>query len=149
MHIFMLWQAWGLSSDTHSGSSTEKRFDANIAAALHKCQHSAPERVRKLKAPSHIALAQLIVEGSDCFHVIYIDGCHEPAAVLCDACQAWTLLKPGGILIFDDYAWHLVTQRPDRTCPKPAIDTFLDIYSPQMIVLELNYQCVVQKLAHE
>ena len=116
-------------------------------AALQAGQLSAPGRVRKLKAPSYVALAQLIVEGSNSFNVIYIDGCHEPAAVLCDACQAWTLLTPGGIMIFDDYAWHLVAQRPDHACPKPAIDSFLRIYSPQLIVLELQYQCIVQKLA--
>jgi len=135
-----------LDSDAHSGNSVEKRFDANIAAALQASQQSAPERVRKLKAPSHTALAQLIVEGSNWFNVIYIDGCHEPAAVLCDACQAWTLLMPGGIMIFDDYAWHLVAQRPEHACPKPAIDSFLEIYSSHLLVLELKYQCIVQKL---
>ena len=139
-------QAWGLDPDVHSGMCIEQRFDANISAALQASPHPAPGRVRKLKAPSHIALAQLIVEGSYLFDAIYIDGCHEPAAVLCDACQSWTLLEPGGILIFDDYAWHLVSQRPERASPKPAIDSFLEIYSTQLIVLELDYQCIVQKL---
>ena len=142
-------QAWGLDPHVHSGSSVEQRFDVNIAAALQASQHPDAERVRKLKAPSHVALAQLIVEGTVEFDVIYIDGCHEPAAVLRDACQAWELLKPEGILIFDDYAWHLVTRQPDRTCPKAAIDVFLNVYGPQLIVLELDYQCIVQKLARE
>lgn len=133
----------------HSGTRVERRFDANIAAALQASQHTSPERVWKIKAPSHVALAQLIVEGASHFDVIYIDGCHEPAAVLCDACQAWMLLKPGGVLIFDDYAWHLVSQRPARTSPKAAIDAFLETYSMQLIVLELDYQCIVQKLEEQ
>ena len=123
----------------------EQRFDANIAQALTADQHSAPERVRKMKAHAHVALAQLIVE-QEHFNVIYIDGCHEPAAVLSDACQAWTLLKTGGILIFDDYEWHVVTQRPARTCPQPAIDAFVEIFGTQLIVLDLGYQCIVQKV---
>jgi predicted O-methyltransferase YrrM len=130
----------------HSGKNVEQRFDKNIAEALKASQHSAPERVRKLRAASHAALAQLIVEQTMQFDVVFIDGCHEPSAVLSDACQSWTLLKPGGILILDDYEWHLVTQRPARTCPKLAIDAFVEVFGPQLIVLDLGYQCIIQKV---
>ena len=139
-------QAWGLDLDVHDGQNVEQRFDANVAEALKASKHSAPERVRKIRARSHVALAQLIVEQTMQFDVVYIDGCHEPAAVLSDACQSWTLLKPGGVLIFDDYEWHVVTQRPARMCPKLAIDAFVEVFGPQLIVLDLGYQCIIQKV---
>ena len=40
------------------------------------------------------------------FDIIYLDGNHEPDFVLEDAVLSFRKLKPGGILIFDDFGWH-------------------------------------------
>jgi hypothetical protein len=55
-----------------------------------------------------------------------IDGCHWTANVLEDAVLAFPLLKPAGIMAFDDYLWD------DPECnqegrPKEAVDAFLAI----------------------
>ncbi len=39
------------------------------------------------------------------FDVVYVDASHMAGDVLSDAVLAWKLLAPGGIMIFDDYAW--------------------------------------------
>jgi predicted O-methyltransferase YrrM len=40
--------------------------------------------------------------------IIYIDAGHETESVALDAAIFWRLLRPGGTMIFDDYAWPSV-----------------------------------------
>ena len=51
------------------------------------------------------------------FDIIYIDGSHAVNDVLEDAVLSFRLLKPEGILIFDDYRWvgALVRGREPKT----------------------------------
>jgi predicted O-methyltransferase YrrM len=58
-----------------------------------------------------------------------------------DAMLSWLLLKPGGLLVFDDYAWQ--PQKPPHQRPQLAIDAFLNVVQPQ--VLHKGYQVVVRK----
>lgn len=78
------------------------------------------------------------------FDFIYIDGSHVAPAVLTDACQAWTLLKRNGIMIFDDYEWeghpHLLFR------PKLAIDAFLGVFDGCFETVHKGGQVVVRKL---
>jgi predicted O-methyltransferase YrrM len=60
------------------------------------------------------------------FDLIYIDGNHEPEAVLEDAVLCFRKLKRGGILIFDDYGWG----GPDLT--QRGIDAFVSGYYKQI-----------------
>ena len=39
----------------------------------------------------------------DTFDFIFVDGSHEYKDVVFDGLLAWKLLKPGGLMIFDDY----------------------------------------------
>jgi len=55
------------------------------------------------------------------FDAIYIDADHKPSSVLIDACNAWQALKPGGILIFDDYRLVDMSRAVDV---KTAVDSF-------------------------
>ncbi len=68
------------------------------------------------------------------FDFIYIDADHTAPGVLSDAVHAFPLLKPGGLIAFDDYAWKSGKGRLHD--PAPAIDAFADIYSEQMVRLE-------------
>ena len=77
------------------------------------------------------------------YDFIYIDGSHEARDVLFDACAAYHLCKPGGLICFDDYFW---TGDPDRrNRPKMAIDAFLFMYREQIKLLRLAYQVWIQK----
>lgn len=112
----------------------EQRFRNNIAAT------GASDRATIIKGESALTLHSLPAGTFDC---IYIDGSHIAADVLTDIIQSWLLLKPGGILICDDYHWDLPSNPLHR--PKPAIDTFLFLFKEQYEVLHEGYQIIVRK----
>lgn len=78
----------------------------------------------------------------------YVDGDHHAFAVLEDGINAFRLLKPGGILIFDDYPWMGGGLR-DIDNPKIAIDTFLSLYRDKITIIHKDYQVIVKKTVHE
>ncbi len=79
----------------------------------------------------------------DCFDLIYIDGCHLSAHVHKDGVLAWPLLKPGGVMIFDDYLWT-DPQHPGQD-PQHGIDQFLDTVRPHSQILHHGYQIILKK----
>lgn len=77
------------------------------------------------------------------FDFIYIDGSHAAPDVLSDAVLAFPLLKPHGMLAFDDYHWK---HFPDpRRNPKLAIDAFCSVFSGQFDLLHRGYQVWLRK----
>ena len=114
-------------------SEVERRFDHNTTIALSKASNRVT--LRKIKQSSHDAMAKMIAAGQlQSFDLIYIDGSHEAPDVLADAVLAFQLLRPGGVMIFDDYLWSM--HRPGTQdvllMPKPAIDAFMNIYQRKM-----------------
>ena len=77
------------------------------------------------------------------FDLIYVDGCHLAKFVRRDGKRAWRKLKPGGILIFDDYDWT-DPEYPDQD-PKLGIDAVLEKIKGNATVLHHAYQVIVQK----
>lgn len=77
------------------------------------------------------------------FDLIYIDSSTHSQHVLEQAVLAWPLLKPKGILIFDDYT---ASKEHDNRCPKPGIDSFLDAYADDLHVMFARWQVFVMKL---
>lgn len=75
--------------------------------------------------------------------LVFVDASHEARDVLSDGVLSWKLLKPGGIMIFDDYEWKKLDK--PYFCPKLAIDSFIEVFSPELIVLKKAYQVLVQK----
>jgi predicted O-methyltransferase YrrM len=73
------------------------------------------------------------------FDFIYIDGSHEAADVLFDAVNCWHLLRPEGIMLFDDYG--------GGDTVKPAVDAFLYCLQGKYKLLERGYQLAMQKLS--
>lgn len=78
------------------------------------------------------------------FDFIYIDGDHTSHQVGKDAENAWKLLKPGGIMAFDDYRWG-EDLKPELT-PKPAIDRFLAKYTGEYELLSKDYQVWIERI---
>ena len=68
---------------------------------------------------------------------------HSAIAVLQDAVLSWPLLKPGGLVIFDDYAWQHSREPPLR--PLMALDFFTEIYGPQAEIVHRDYQLILRK----
>ncbi|KAK9810321.1 hypothetical protein WJX72_008612 [[Myrmecia] bisecta] len=131
---------YGLDSSIQSGHAVEERFDSNVQVL------QAEGRVDKMKMESMKALATLIIAEGDPFHVVYIDCSHNPKDLIADAVMSWPLVRAGGLLIFDDYAWEDVVTLEEGQSPKHAIDAFLMLFSQELIVLVQSYQLVVQKM---
>jgi predicted O-methyltransferase YrrM len=112
-----------------------KVFDHNTEA-----WHS---RMRVMPEFSHSALPRMLA-AQEQFDFIYIDGSHAAADVMFDAVNCFHLVKPGGILLFDDYMGGNLTTPDD---PKPAIDAFLFAYRSRLKVMAMSYQVWLQKLA--
>lgn len=87
------------------------------------------------------------------FDLIYVDGDHTSAGVINDLVRAWEILRPGGILIMDDYLWSIGVEMPDKSkvqlmqqMPFTAINFFLQAYWGKYQVLRMGYQVMIQKL---
>jgi len=78
------------------------------------------------------------------FDFIYIDADHTAGSVFTDAELSWPLLKPGGLLAFDDYQWgqHL----PASKSPKLGIDLFLERHAGEYEILEQGLQVWIRRL---
>jgi predicted O-methyltransferase YrrM len=121
----------------------EQRFDYNRALLEKKFPHRA---VEKFKGTSVQWLAHWLVEtpqNRENFDFIYIDGSHIAKDVLTDACMAWPLLKPKGLMVFDDYMWG--NPRDILHRPKPAIDAFCNLFAEEAEIIHVGYQLVVRK----
>lgn len=99
--------------DTFKGSPEHKklnlttlkqRFEANIAPYK--------DKVDILEGKSE----EFFPSGDrNYFDFIYIDGSHNAIDVLRDGMSSWDMLKPGGLIIFDDFNWgeeYAPEQRP-------------------------------------
>ncbi len=120
-------------------SAVEKRFDYN-RELVHR---SHDVSIGKIKNTSTEALATFFTDGGGDFDFIYIDGSHVAKDVLTDACMAWPLLKPKGLMVFDDYMWG--NPRDILHRPKPAIDAFCNLFAEEAEIVHVGYQLVVRK----
>jgi predicted O-methyltransferase YrrM len=115
----------------------ERYFDHNIAAS------GAGDRVLKLVGQSQVVLRSFPPSQ---FDFIYVDGSHRVGDVLQDAVLAWTLLRAGGIVIFDDYdladdaAPGLFARAPGR-----ALDAFAGLIDGSAATIRKDWQFVLQK----
>ena len=110
-----------------------ERFEDNTFKAKKKNQY-----LRLMQTASYYALAEIIGEHEDQFDFVYIDGNHRPDFVLTDACMVWDIVRPGGVILFDDYEY------PEEPTKK-GIDAFLTCFDGQYDMVLKNYQLAVRK----
>lgn len=79
------------------------------------------------------------------FDIIYIDGDHSSKQTIFDAMNAFEVLKPGGIIVFDDYLGGNGEYSNLDISPKFAIDTFVLLYSRKIKIIFQGYQLIVKK----
>lgn len=116
-------------------SGLHKRFMANLAPYQDRVHVNAMTSVTFLRN-----LRQPMFDG------IYLDGSHQAHDVLTDAVLAWPLVKPGGVLIFDDYGWlYRIPETGELIEPGKGIDAWLDAFDGQYELLHKGYQVVVRK----
>ena len=128
-----------MGSPEHNSSQKESlldKFTRNMSLS------KWPEKVRTLKGDSRFILPALCREGHR-FDVIYVDGSHATLDVVNDGIYALHLLKPDGVIIFDDYQW--VDPIHGNQPVKKAVD-FLDVSYPKyMKRIHDGYQRAYQK----
>ena len=133
--------------DTFEGSEEHEKMTLTLLFERWKLNvdwvRQQGQTVTAYKGKSSVALAQLIHDNQQ-FDFIYIDGSHQAPDVLTDACMAWQLLKTGGIMLFDDYAWQDVPGLLHR--PKIAIDAFTTLFADKLDVILIGYQLGIQKI---
>jgi len=83
------------------------------------------------------------------FDIVYVDGSHAAGDVLADAIQSWAVLRPGGLLIFDDYKWSgYSTVLPLELRPGAAIDVFVLSQRHSLELVQRGYQMIARKITN-
>jgi predicted O-methyltransferase YrrM len=129
--------------DTWEGMpAVEAAFERNTQLALAR----RPDvLLRKLKGRSALTLPELVSSHHGSFDLIYVDGSHEAADVLCDLTCAFLLCRGGGLMVCDDYLWNFGDD--PRSTPKLAVDSFVNCYAKKIEVLQAPlYQLFMVKL---
>lgn len=80
------------------------------------------------------------------FDFIYVDGDHTAMATLKDGLNSYKVLKPSGIIAFDDYTWSAGTG-DSMDDPKPAIDAFVLFHKRNTTPIEVGQQFWLRKNA--
>jgi predicted O-methyltransferase YrrM len=104
------------------------------------------ERIHLYKGISAEVLAWMAAtEGFwESFDFAFIDGSHLCADVFIDAAMTWHLLKPGAIMVFDDYNW--MPEFPEPRRPRAAIDCFERCFAGRLARLWAGAQIGFLKL---
>jgi len=125
----------GSDHKAEQASRIEARFDRNLAAFSN--------RVEKIKGQSRDALEGLVAQQRR-YDLAYIDGSHERDDVMADSLGVWSMLEPGGSIIWDDYRWG--RNMPPKHRPQPAIDEFLREREDEYRLLSKGYQIIIERL---
>jgi predicted O-methyltransferase YrrM len=132
--------------DHFKGGKDHEHFNVDISGSHRRFLSNTNAwkwRIALLDDDSHKELVRLKVFRLE-YEFIYIDGSHLAADVLEDAVLSWRLLKPGGIMIFDDYDWKNMPEPLDN--PGPGIDAFLSVYAGKFKELSRGHQVAIEKL---
>ncbi len=149
---------WELQGEMYrSLSEAEKKFDHNISLALENTNIT----FTKMKGSSIKMLSKLVVEESEPFDLVYVDGSHLAVDVFADAALSFHLLNSGGVIIFDDHNIPMGYLGSEYTHPKIAIDAFIKAHDDKIAPILFGtpgdmrrsipgvgatYQCYLRKL---
>jgi len=81
------------------------------------------------------------------FDLVYIDGAHTADAVIQDSQNAWALVRPGGVIVWDDIPWTPSPQSSEQPVRR-GLETFLA--SRGLDITQANFdgwQCHLTRLA--
>lgn len=120
----------GLDLDT-----IRERFEYNTSS------HS--KKINILEGYSNNILRQIKPE--PIFDMAYIDGTHTAYGTLEDAILVHPLIKPGGLIIFDDYGWKDLNRPAITNSPKLGIDCFCAAFKDFYDVINISYQVTIKK----
>jgi predicted O-methyltransferase YrrM len=128
-------------SEEHAASIAQEELSSLYDTFLHNTREFG-ERVRAHRMRSSAFLRRQADEAY--YDFIYVDGDHHSYACLEDMVLAWPLLKPGGIMIIDDYGGGEQQTSPHEI-PRYGVDAFLHAYTTLYEVVDMGYQMVLRK----
>lgn len=126
--------------DTFAGSAEHAAIDtSDLLQRFQENTDSVKDKIKIQIGKSADVLPRL----TDLYDFIYVDGSHDPRDVCLDGILAWSLLKPGGVMIFDDLLWgdHL----PAHKRPSVGIEAFLAVHDQQFAILKSAYALAIRR----
>lgn len=124
----------GIAATKETLLDIESKFDRNLSVFK--------DRITKFKGTSYSFFDTR--NNPSIYDLIYIDGSHHSDDVMIDAIKSFALLKPKGIMIFDDYFWKYYNNELEN--PGSAINLFLKLKRNQLKILRVYNQIIIQKL---
>jgi len=112
-----------------------ERFDFDYEAHFDLNIEPYRDKVIKFKARSQDVLRSF---PQSFFDVVYIDGSHVVLDVFWDSMLSWPLLKPGGLMMWDDYQRDIEGEEVRK-----AVDAFLMLHPHEL--MDKGLQVVVRK----
>lgn len=134
-----------ISAFTETGLLSEKRVEERFRQNTAQCIKPG-QTLNVIPTLSFNALSLLIVANQQ-FDFIYVDGGHDADIVLADAVMSFGLLRPGGVMLFDDYLWD---HDPDFMMrPKLSVDAFINACYKHIEIIGQGYQMAIRKKEHK
>ena len=137
--------------DTWDGSLEHDMWGMDLTNLYDLFTHNLSDYIDDKRCIVHRGMSQdvlpkLLSEGHQ-FDFIYVDGSHLASDVIIDGVLSYLLLKTGGILAFDDYAFGVTDRRP-FDIPHYAIKFFDSAFTDRgrMELLGLNLMATYKKL---
>jgi len=128
--------------DTFGGSPEETGMkELNLTEILTRFKHNTSiyqDQITINQGYSSTILKQLPAKPQ--FDFAYIDASHTAYGTLEDAVLTHPLIKPGGIIIFDDYLWKDPNRTSPTDSPELGIDCFYNTYADFYEVIFNGYQ---------
>ena len=132
--------------DTWGGSPNESVHDAMDWEDVYKTYENKIKKYKRVIRLKMTSQQYFAGDNEGLFDFIYIDGDHTAKAVYKDGTAAWALVKPNGLLAFDDYVWDDETGDP-AMAPKQGIDKFLEEHEGEYVLLIMGGQVWIRKNA--
>jgi SAM-dependent methyltransferase len=127
--------------DTWKGSDEPEHrgFDWSDVEATYLNRTAAARKVSRVVPRKQLSRVFFTAIATYDFDFIYVDGAHDSFTVLNDAVDAFRVLKPGGLLAFDDYNWDTVAA---------GVDGFAGCCGPERLEpLEIGVQAWFRRVA--
>ena len=132
---------WFLENLPNAHAMCIERFEEKTFTLFKQNIRGFKNRCKYLNMSFKDGLIKLHSKTPNQFDFVFIDTANSKE-VLEALVLAYPLLKFKGLLIVDDYT---NSKEHISNCPKPAVDSFMNIYAPYMKALEFSWQAILLK----